>query len=116
MCVMSTEVSGQSGWPPLRVLCVDDNRDCADSFALLMEVMGFETEACYDGPSALARNDTFKPAICFLDLNMPGMDGDEVAKQLFEHTWRPPLVVAMTAMSDEKSQARILHQQLLRWQ
>jgi CheY-like chemotaxis protein len=95
-------------WPPYRVLCVDDNRDCADSAALLLRVMGFESRACYDGESALALNDSFRPAICFLDLNMPGMEGDEVARRLLSADgWRPLLLVAMTAMQDEQSCARI---------
>src|SRR5690242_15936654 len=71
-------------WPPFRVLCVDDNRDCADSAALLLRTMGFEARACYDGQSALLANDAFRPALCFLDLNMPGMAGDELARVLRE--------------------------------
>jgi CheY-like chemotaxis protein len=96
-------------WPPFRVLCVDDNRDCADSAALLLRAMGFEARACYDGPSALLANDTFRPALCFLDLNMPGMAGDELARSLRESPgWRPLLLVAVTAMSDEASRVRIV--------
>ena len=95
-------------WPPFRVLCVDDNRDCADSAALLLKTMGFEARACYDGRTALLLNDSFRPAICFLDLNMPGMDGDEVAVRLRGNTgWRPLLLIAVTAMSNEASCARI---------
>ena len=76
---MNADGNGPEPWPPFRVLCVDDNRDCADSAALLLRAMGFEARACYDGPSALALNDGFRPGVCFVDLNMPGMDGDEVA-------------------------------------
>ena len=95
-------------WPPFRALCVDDNRDCADSFALLLRAMGFEAEACYDGSAALRLNDGFRPAVCFMDLNMPGMAGDELARRLKEApAWRPLLLVAVTAMSNEASTARI---------
>jgi CheY-like chemotaxis protein len=95
-------------WPPFRVLCVDDNRDCADSAALLLGTMGFEARACYDGRSALLINDSFRPALCFLDLNMPGMAGDELARKLREAPdWRPLVLVAVTAMSNEASRARI---------
>jgi two-component system, OmpR family, response regulator len=101
-------VSHDEPWPPFRVLCVDDNRDCADSAALLLQTMGFEARACYDGPTALFLNDSFRPAICFLDLNMPGMDGDELAVRLQERTaWRPLLLIAVTAMSNEDSCNRI---------
>ena len=95
-------------WPPFRVLCVDDNPDCADSLALLLRAMGFEARACYDGGTALLINDSFRPALCFLDLNMPGMAGDELARLLREASgWRPLVVVALTAMSNETSCRRI---------
>jgi two-component system, OmpR family, response regulator len=99
---------GGEHWPPFRVHCVDDNRDCADSAVLLLRAMGFDAKACYDGPSALILNDGFRPGVCFLDLNMPGMDGDELAVKLRESpAWRPLLLVAVTAMSNEESRARI---------
>ena len=95
-------------WPPFRVLCVDDSRDCADSAALLLRLMGLESLACYDGPTALLLNESFRPGMCFLDLNMPGMDGDEVAIRLRQGTgWHPLLLIAVTAMSNEASCTRI---------
>jgi two-component system, OmpR family, response regulator len=95
-------------WPPFRVLCVDDHHDCADSTALLLQAMGFEARACYDGPSALALNESFRPGLCFLDLNMPGMAGDELAMKLRAGTvWRPLLIIALTAMTNEQSCLRI---------
>ena len=94
-------------WPPFRVLCVDDNHDCADSAVLLFRIVGFDARACYDGPSALALNETFRPAVCFIDLNMPGMNGDELGARLRSGSgWRPVLLVAVTAMSDEKSRTQ----------
>ena len=51
--------------------------------------------------------ETFRPSVCLLDLNMPGMDGDELAMRLqMRAGWRPMLLVAVTAMGDEASQAR----------
>jgi two-component system OmpR family response regulator len=95
-------------WPPFRVLCVDDNRECAVSAALLLRTMGFETQACYNGPGALLLNDSFRPAVCFLDLNMPGMDGDEVAVKIRQgNGWQPLLLIAVTAMSHEAGCAHI---------
>jgi len=94
--------------PPLRVLVVDDNRDCADSTALLLQTAGFEARACYDGATALQLVATFRPGLCFLDLNMPGMDGDELAVRL--RTWarrRRLVLVAVTAMDDSDHVERI---------
>jgi len=67
-----------------RILVVDDNRDAADTLALLLEVDGAEVRVAYDGRSALATAATFLPSSILLDLGMPGMDGYEVARQLRE--------------------------------
>jgi two-component system OmpR family response regulator len=87
---------------PLRVLCVDDNRDAADSEAMLLELHGCEVEACYDGASALAAALRFGPDACLIDLNMPGMDGCELARQL--RAWRraqPVFLIAVTAYGSD---------------
>jgi PAS domain S-box-containing protein len=65
-----------------RVLIVDDTRDVADSFALLVKTLGAEVRVAYDGPSALAALAEFSPQIVFMDLGMPEMDGFETAKAL----------------------------------
>jgi CheY-like chemotaxis protein len=94
--------------PPLRVLVVDDHRDCADSTVLLLKAAGFEARACYDGPAALREVGPFRPGLCFLDLNMPGMDGDELAVKLRACAGRRRLVlVALTAMNDRPNCERI---------
>jgi two-component system, OmpR family, response regulator len=90
-------------WPPFRVLCVDDNCDIADSTALLFGIVGFEARACYDGPSALKIAMTFLPSVCILDVNMPGMDGPELARRLREQPRNVILqIVAMSAMGQKE--------------
>ncbi len=65
---------------PRRVLVVDDNVDAADSLAMLLRLKGQEVQVCYDGPSALAKAAADPPAVAFLDLGMPKMDGYELAR------------------------------------
>ena len=65
-----------------RVLIVDDNRDAAESLAMLVELLGNEAQVAYDGAAAIAMVDEFRPAIVLLDLTMPGMSGFEVARAL----------------------------------
>ena len=93
---------------PVRILCVDDNRDYADSLALMFNLVGLEARACYGGAAALGLNATFQPGICFIDLNMPSMDGDVLVTRIHSTPgWQPFLLVAVTAMSNEASRARI---------
>ena len=73
--------NGLDGTPaPRRVLIVDDNRDAAESLAMLVELLGYEAHVCFDGPSALTAGAAFGPDIVLLDLSMPGMNGYEVAR------------------------------------
>lgn len=92
----------------IRVLCVDDNRDAAETLALLLKLVGFDTRACYDGPSALEAADGFRPDVGLLDINMPGMDGHELAGRLRDQaSGRPLLLVATTARSGDGDRDRI---------
>ncbi len=88
--------------PALRVMAVDDHRDTADSAGLLLELYGCEVAVCYDGPSALETAARFKPDVCLLDLNMPGMDGCELARRLrVQSPGRPCVLIAVTAYGSD---------------
>lgn len=93
-----------------RVLVVDDNRDAADTTAGLLRLGGFDVRVCYDGRTALDEAAGFAPVVCLLDLRMPGMEGDELARRLkaqAEDAGRcPPALVAVTAQSDADSRRR----------
>lgn len=87
---------------PLRVLCVDDLEDSADSLSMLFDLWGHECEVCYGGKAALALTNTFAPDVYLLDLSMPGMDGLELAGLIRARTaGRPVLLIAATALNSE---------------
>jgi PAS domain S-box-containing protein len=65
-----------------RVMVVDDNRDAAISLSMLLRLQGHEVQVAHDGPTALQAAATFRPALIFLDIGMPGMDGFEVANRI----------------------------------
>ena len=91
----------------LRVLCVDDNRDTADSLAVLFQIAGFEAEARYDGESALAAAEWFRPDVCVLDLNLPGLPGDEVGRQIRAAAGGAgPVLVALTGLPEDEARER----------
>jgi signal transduction histidine kinase/ActR/RegA family two-component response regulator len=81
----------------LQILIVDDNRDAADSLALLLGLRGAMVRVAYDGPVALAILDEYHPNLAILDLGMPGMDGHELARQIRARAqYRHLRLVAMT--------------------
>jgi CheY-like chemotaxis protein len=92
-----------------RVLVVDDNPDSAQSVGTLLECLGAEVEIALDGPSALRALDRRPPQIVLLDLDMPGMDGFEVARHIrARDEWRELLVVALTGWGQRSDRRRTL--------
>ncbi|GAT33875.1 His Kinase A (phospho-acceptor) domain-containing protein [Terrimicrobium sacchariphilum] len=80
-----------------RVLVVDDNRDCASSLAMMLGIMGFETETAADGVEALRTAAAYRPDAIFLDIAMPKLNGYDVCKVIREQAWgKDPVVIALT--------------------
>lgn len=74
----------------LRLIVVDDNRDAADSVAVLLERAGYDVRVAYGGKQAIELARSFHPDVLIVDIVMPILDGFQVAKQLrampqFEH-------------------------------
>ena len=67
-----------------RVLIADDNRDAADSLAVLLEIEGHEVRTAYTGRDAIALARTMRPHIAFLDIGLPDITGYQVARALRE--------------------------------
>ena len=85
-----------------RVLVVDDNNDAADSLAQILCLEGFEARACYDAESALALTRELRPEVAFLDLNMPGMSGLELAPKLRALSGNAAIrLIALTGMGQK---------------
>ena len=74
---------------PRRVLVVDDNRDAADSLAMLLRLAGREVAWPTTARPALAAAEADPPDIALLDLGMPKMDGYELARRVpARRPWR----------------------------
>jgi len=85
-----------------RVMVVDDNRDAADSLAAVLKLLGAEVRVTNDGRSALDAVAAFRPAVVFLDLGMPGMDGYETARHMrARDDTRSVLLIALTGWGQE---------------
>ncbi|MFJ4292614.1 PAS domain S-box protein [Cupriavidus sp. NPDC089707] len=65
-----------------RILLVDDNRDAADSLAMLLEMCGHDVTIAYDGAEALHVAPRCRPHVALIDLAMPGMDGFELVRAM----------------------------------
>jgi two-component system CheB/CheR fusion protein len=71
------------GMRPRRCLLIEDNRDAAESMALLLQLSGHEVEIAFDGSDGLEKARRFRPEIVLCDIGLPGgMDGYAVARAL----------------------------------
>ena len=86
---------------------VDDNRDAAQSLCMLLDLLGHETRAAYDGPPGLDITKEFRPQAVFIDIGMPGMSGYEVCGRLRKlmHT-QDVVCVALTGFGAEEDRER----------
>ncbi len=93
----------------LKILVVDDNRDAAQSLAMLLDTFGAETRTACSGAEALRAIEDFSPAAVFLDIGMPQMDGYEVARRIRKGYEGPqPTLIALTGwgQQEDKRKAR----------
>jgi CheY-like chemotaxis protein len=65
-----------------KVLVVDDDQDAAELLAEALSLLECETQVALDGERALALARSFRPKVAFLDLELPVIDGREVAARL----------------------------------
>jgi CheY-like chemotaxis protein len=92
---------------PRRILVVDDNRDSADSMAMVLQFLGHEAHAVYDGEEAVLAAHTLAPDVVLLDIGLPKLDGYGAARRIREqapdHT---PVLVALTGWGQDEDRQR----------
>jgi PAS domain S-box-containing protein len=91
----------------LRVLVVDDNRDAADSCAMLLELSGHRVRTAYNGAQALQLGEKLLPHVVLLDIGLPDLNGYEVAQRIRATPWGAKLpLVAVTGWGKEEDRER----------
>jgi signal transduction histidine kinase/ActR/RegA family two-component response regulator len=94
----------------LRILIADDNRDAAQTLAMLLRLDGHDVRAVHDGAEALTLGDAFHPQLLLLDIGMPVLDGYETARQVRERPWgRKALLVALTGWGQDSDRRNALN-------
>ncbi|HSV36586.1 MAG TPA: GAF domain-containing protein, partial [Ramlibacter sp.] len=79
----STSVSlSPANTPELKVLIVDDNVDAGRMLAMLMKLAGHRAFVEHIPQHALEMARLLQPDVCLLDIGLPGMSGNEVARRL----------------------------------
>jgi PAS domain S-box-containing protein len=71
-----------SGGTELTLLVVDDNVDAATTLALLLEAAGHQVFIEHESLRALELARSARPDACLLDIGLPDLDGNELARRL----------------------------------
>jgi len=67
-----------------KILVVDDEKAVSITLALVFKAKGFEAQSANSGMEALELARSFRPDVLLTDVMMPGMDGFELAQQVFD--------------------------------
>jgi DNA-binding response OmpR family regulator len=83
--------------PALRIVVADDDRDTANTFALLLKDEGHDVHTVLRGDEVLELCRLIRPDAVILDVNMPGMSGYAIARELHDrHGTLAPLLIAIS--------------------
>ena len=64
------------------IVVVEDERDTAEMFGEMMNLLGYDVHKCYGGARAVAVISEKKPAAVVLDVMMPDLSGLEVLRYM----------------------------------
>jgi PAS domain S-box-containing protein len=90
-----------------RILIVDDNRDNAESLALLLGITGNETYIARDGIEAIEAAAEHRPEVVLLDIGLPKLSGHDVCRRIRAEAWGKDIVViALTGWGQEEDRRK----------
>jgi PleD family two-component response regulator len=87
-----------------RILVVDDHEDNVELLRVRLEAWGYEVDTAQDGQQALERVEASPPDLILLDVMMPAVDGNEVARRVKQNPALPFIPIIMqTALDSTES-------------
>jgi CheY-like chemotaxis protein len=94
---------------PLNLLVVDDYEDAAETMATILRLWGHAVTTANDGESAMEATKVLWPDAVLLDLGLPGISGNEVARRIRAMTGsrHQPVIIALTGHVGEEGQCKI---------
>jgi signal transduction histidine kinase/ActR/RegA family two-component response regulator len=91
----------------IRVVVADDNRDAADSLAMLLEMNGHDVRVGHAGEESLEIARSMLPHAMILDIGMPDLNGYEVARRTRAEAWGADvLLIAVTGWGQKEDKDR----------
>ena len=92
----------------LRVLIADDDRDTASMLAAILRDEGHETHVVLRGDEVLEMDRLMRPDAVILDVNMPGMSGFALAREIRSRRGiAAPLLIAISGKWTRKEDQQL---------
>jgi signal transduction histidine kinase len=90
-----------------RVLVVDDNRDSAESLALMLGLSGYDVHKAYDGLVAIEVAAKLHPDVILLDIGLPSLNGYDVCRRIRQEAGAADaLIIALTGWGQDGDKRR----------
>lgn len=90
-----------------KALIIEDDKDLAELLAMELSDLGFESDIELHGADAALRALARNYALILLDLNLPGMNGLEICKQIRELDKNTPIII-LTANAHDVSKILLI--------
>jgi CheY-like chemotaxis protein len=90
-------------YTPRRILLVEDNPDGRESLRQLLILHGHEVTAAADGEEGLRMGLETRPEVAVIDINLPKMDGCQVAEGLRLGLGDAVTLIAYTACREREA-------------
>lgn len=91
-----------------KILVIEDDEYSRDALAHLLTAEGYEAESANDGESGIAQAQELRPDVIVLDLNLPGIDGNQVIRMLRkDQLLREVPILVVTGDEDRAGQSAV---------
>jgi two-component system phosphate regulon response regulator PhoB len=91
------------------ILIVEDHPTMREAMRLVLEHEGFEIREASDGAAALSMVREEPPDLVFLDLNIPGMGGADVLRELKRDPATKDVRVIIVTATGEEARGNVLN-------
>ena len=86
-----------------KIAIIEDNTVINQMYRMKFEVEGFDVQVAGNGQDGVKLIKKFRPDIILLDLQMPGMNGDEALAQIRSEVWgkKIPVIILTNTGKEE---------------
>ncbi len=93
----------------VHILIVEDNEDGRESLRELLELWGHQVSVAGNGPEGVEMAFAIRPEVALIDIGLPGLDGNEVARRIRELLGGEEIaLIAMTGYGQPEDRRRAL--------